>query len=61
MPVERLGGDAERAIASVLRQDAPFAFELIVVSAQPLSLQTETRLRNVIEPASDFLERLLLL
>ena len=50
MPVERLGGDAERAIASVLRQDAPFAFELIVVSAQPLPLQTETRLRNVIEP-----------
>jgi GT2 family glycosyltransferase len=50
MPVERIGGDAERAIASVLAQEAPFRFELIVVSAQPLGLPEETRSRNVIEP-----------
>lgn len=50
MPVERIGGDAERAIASVLAQDAPFRFELIVVSAQPLRLPEETRSRNVVEP-----------
>lgn len=50
MPVERLGGDAERAIASVLQQDAPFGFELIVVSAQPVELAGETRVRNVVEP-----------
>jgi len=49
MPVERIGGDAERAIASVLAQDAPFGFELIVVSAQPLGLPEETRSRNVVE------------
>jgi glycosyltransferase involved in cell wall biosynthesis len=50
MPVERIGGDAERAIASVLAQDAPFGFELIVVSARPLGLPEETRSRNVVEP-----------
>jgi len=50
MPVERIGGDAERAIASVMAQDAPFGFELIVVSAQPLELPAETRCRNVVEP-----------
>jgi glycosyltransferase involved in cell wall biosynthesis len=50
MPVERIGGDAERAIASVLAQDAPFRFELIVVSAQPLGLPEEARSRNVVEP-----------
>jgi len=50
MPVERIGGDAERAIASVLNQDAPFAFELIVVSAAPLEMAGETRFRNVVEP-----------
>jgi glycosyltransferase involved in cell wall biosynthesis len=52
MPVERLaaGGDAERAIASVLRQEAPFDFELIVVSAEPLARRKETRFRNVVEP-----------
>jgi glycosyltransferase involved in cell wall biosynthesis len=49
MPVERLGGDAERAIASVLEQQAPFPFELIVVSAQPLPL-LQTGVRNVVEP-----------
>jgi glycosyltransferase involved in cell wall biosynthesis len=49
MPVERTGGDAERAIASVLSQDAPFAFELIVVSAAPLELPGRTGLRNVVE------------
>jgi glycosyltransferase involved in cell wall biosynthesis len=49
MPVERIGGDAERAIASVLSQVAPFGFELIVVSAQPLGLPEEARTRNVIE------------
>ena len=50
LPVERLGGDAERAIASVLNQKAPFPFEVIVVSAEPLALPAETRLRNVVEP-----------
>ena len=50
MPVERVGGDAERAIASVLNQDAPFAFELIVVSAAPLEMAGQTRVRNVVEP-----------
>jgi glycosyltransferase involved in cell wall biosynthesis len=49
MPVERIGGDAERAIASVLEQKPPFVFELIVVSAEPLALAAETRLRNVVE------------
>ena len=50
MPVERLGGDAERAIDSVLRQEAPFDFELIAVSAAPLPLPPETGVRNVVEP-----------
>ena len=50
MPVERLGGDAGRAIDSVLGQEAPFAFELIVVSAEPLPALDQTRVRNVIEP-----------
>ena len=50
MPVERIGGDAERAIASVLAQLAPFRFELIVVSAQSLGMPEETRVRNVVEP-----------
>src|SRR5262245_30159444 len=49
MPVERLGGDAERAIASVLKQEAGFDFELIVVSALPLALPDMTRVRNVVE------------
>jgi glycosyltransferase involved in cell wall biosynthesis len=48
MPVERT--DAQRAIESVLQQEAPFAFELIVVSAAPLALPAETRVRNVVEP-----------
>lgn len=50
MPVERLGGDAERAIASVFAQQASFAFELIVVSAAPLQLAAKDRIRNVVEP-----------
>lgn len=55
MPVERIGGDAERAIESVLRQDVPFPFELILVSAAPLVIEAgvieaETSARNVIEP-----------
>jgi glycosyltransferase involved in cell wall biosynthesis len=50
MPVERIGGDAERAIASVLHQEAPFAFELIVVSAAPLEVPGRTGVRNVVEP-----------
>ena len=50
MPVERLGGDAERAIASVLAQQAPFPFELIVVSAQPLEEVGKAGVRNVVEP-----------
>jgi glycosyltransferase involved in cell wall biosynthesis len=49
MPVERLGGDAERAIASVLCQEAGFDFELVVVSATPVALPDMTRLRNVVE------------
>jgi glycosyltransferase involved in cell wall biosynthesis len=49
MPVERIGGDAERAIESVLRQEAPFPFELIVVSAALLA-GLGTGVRNVIEP-----------
>jgi glycosyltransferase involved in cell wall biosynthesis len=50
MPVERLGGDAERAIASVLHQDAPFAFELILISAAPVEVPGRTGVRNVVEP-----------
>lgn len=49
MPVERLGGDAERAIASVMQQQAPFSFELIVVSAAPLQTPAKTLFRNVVE------------
>jgi glycosyltransferase involved in cell wall biosynthesis len=49
MPVERSGGDAERAIASVLQQSPPFPFELIVVSAAALSLPSDNRIRNVVE------------
>jgi glycosyltransferase involved in cell wall biosynthesis len=49
MPVERLGGDAERAIASVLAQQTAFPFELIVVSAVPLTLAFKTGIRNVVE------------
>jgi len=48
MPVERLGGDAERAIVSVLEQRTAFPFELILVSAVPLP-NPEARVRNVIE------------
>lgn len=52
MPVERVGGDAERAIASVLGQEASFPFELIVVSAAELPLVEfpKARVRNVVEP-----------
>lgn len=50
MPVERLGGDAERAIASILAQQAPFPFELIVVSAAPLEGVGKAGVRNVVEP-----------
>jgi glycosyltransferase involved in cell wall biosynthesis len=50
MPAERLGGDAERAIASVLAQRAEFPFELIVVSAEPLTVDSKTAVRNVVEP-----------
>jgi glycosyltransferase involved in cell wall biosynthesis len=50
MPVERIGGDAERAIESIRGQEAPFPFELIVVSAQALPLPHDERVRNVVEP-----------
>ena len=52
MPVERLGGDAESAIASVLQQQAAFPFELIVVGAGQtrLSVLHQTAVRNVVEP-----------
>ncbi|HUJ15280.1 MAG TPA: glycosyltransferase [Thermoanaerobaculia bacterium] len=46
MPVERLGGDADRAIASVLAQRTTVPFELIVVSAAPVS---KAGVRNVVE------------
>lgn len=49
MPVERLGGDAQRAIASVLAQQTSFAFELIVISAAPLPMVSKTEVRNVVE------------
>lgn len=49
MPVERIGGDAERAIASVLGQTVPFGFELVVVSAAKLNLTLDNHLRNVVE------------
>ena len=49
MPVERLGGDAERAIGSVLAQQTEFPFELIVVSATPLAALSKTGVRNVVE------------
>ncbi|HEX7151847.1 MAG TPA: glycosyltransferase [Thermoanaerobaculia bacterium] len=49
MPVERVGGDAERAIASVMAQNAPFPFELIVVSAERLPF-LKTGVLNVVEP-----------
>jgi glycosyltransferase involved in cell wall biosynthesis len=49
MPVERLGGDAERAIAAVLDQQANFAFELITVSAAPLPPEVGSGVRNVVE------------
>ncbi len=49
MPVERLGGDAERAVESVLNQEAPFPFELIVISAEPLGPTGDNRVRNVVE------------
>ena len=50
MPVERVGGDAERAVASIRAQQAPFPFELIVVSARPLEGEWMTGVRNVVEP-----------
>src|SRR5581483_2670495 len=49
MPVERLGGDAERAIASVLAQQTSFAFELIVISATPLAITSGIEVKNVVE------------
>jgi glycosyltransferase involved in cell wall biosynthesis len=49
MPVERVGGDAERAIASVLQQETSFPFELILVSAAALELPEDNRVRNVLE------------
>ena len=49
MPVERIGGDAERAIDSVLRQEAPFPFELILVSAEPFLPAGRNRVKNVVE------------
>ena len=49
IPVERVGGDAERAIASVLEQEAAVPFELMVVSAVELALPADNRLKNVVE------------
>ena len=47
MPVERADGTAERAITSVAEQQAPFAFEVILVSGEPLPVRAG--LRNVVE------------
>ena len=47
MPVERAGGSAERALASLLEQQAPFAFEIILVSGEPLP--ERAGVRNVVE------------
>lgn len=47
MPVERAGQTAERAMDSVLNQQASFPFELIVVSAEPLPVRAGVR--NVLE------------
>lgn len=49
MPVERLGGEAERAIDSVLVQQTAFPFELIVVTATAMQLPEDNRVRNVVE------------
>lgn len=49
MPVERIGGDAERATQSVLDQELPFPFELIVISAAPVAPAGDNRVRNVFE------------
>lgn len=49
MPVERFGNGAERAIASVLEQEAPFPFELLIVTAAPFT-PPSTGVRNVVEP-----------
>ena len=49
MPVERIGGDAERATRSVLDQELPFPFELIVISAAPVAPAGDNRVRNVVE------------
>ncbi|HEX9161701.1 MAG TPA: glycosyltransferase [Thermoanaerobaculia bacterium] len=49
MPVERIGGGAEHAIKSVLKQETPFPFELIVISAEPLGPAVDNRVRNVVE------------
>ena len=49
MPVDRLGGESERAIASVLMQVTDFPFELIVVSAIPLPGASKNRVKNVVE------------
>lgn len=48
MPVDRPGVQAARAIDSILQQDAPFPFELIVVSAAPLGM-ADDRVRNIVE------------
>jgi glycosyltransferase involved in cell wall biosynthesis len=48
MPVERIGGDAERATRSILDQKVPFPFELIVISAAPTTAAGDNRVRNVL-------------
>lgn len=50
MPVDRPGVDAERSIASVLAQTFS-SFELIIVSAEPLLLPADDRIRQVIVAA----------
>ena len=47
MPIERAGETADRAIESVLNQQASFPFELILISAEPLPERAGSR--NVVE------------
>ncbi len=47
MPMDRPGGDADRAVAAVLAQQTERAFELIVVSGADVDLPRDPRVRRV--------------
>ncbi|HET7711959.1 MAG TPA: glycosyltransferase [Thermoanaerobaculia bacterium] len=49
MPMDRPGPDADRSIDSVLRQEVPFDFELLVVSSSAVNLPPDDRVRNIVE------------